>query len=68
MTTKSIITTLLLAATMHAQAQIKTNEGISYLMNQPKDMSADFSDLANTYFFADSLSDFNAQKGEGKVK
>ena len=48
MTTKSIITTLLLAATMHAQAQIKTNEGISYLMNQPKDMSADFSDLANT--------------------
>src|SRR5574344_1835056 len=68
MTTKSIITTLLLTATMHAQAQIRTNEGISYLMNQPKDMSADFSDLANTYFFADSLADFNAAKGEGKVK
>ena len=66
--TKSIITTLLLVATMHTQAQIRTNEGISYLMNQPKDMSADFSDLSNTYFFADSLADFNAVKAEGKVK
>ena len=66
--TKSIITTLLLVATMHTQAQIRTNEGICYLMNQPKDMSADFSDLSNTYFFADSLADFNAAKAEGKVK
>ena len=66
--TKSIITTLLLVATIHTQAQIMTNEGISYLMNQPKDMSADFSDLSNTYFFADSLADFNAAKAEGKVK
>ena len=65
--TKSIITTLLLVATMHTQAQIRTNEGISYLMNQPKDMSADFSDLSNTYFFADSLADFNAAKAEGKI-
>ena len=29
--TKSIITTLLLVATMHTQAQIRTNEGICYL-------------------------------------
>ena len=49
---RSIVTAMLLAATMQTQAQIKTNEGISYLMNQPKDMAADFSDLANTYFFA----------------
>ena len=59
---------MLLAATMQTQAQIKTNEGISYLMNQPKDMAADFSDLANTYFFADSLADFDTAKAEGKVK
>ena len=68
MTRKSIFTTaLLLALTMQSQAQIKTNEGVSYLMNQPKDMSADFSDLANTYFFADSLAQFDSQKAEGKV-
>ena len=65
---KSIVTAMLLAATMQTQAQIKTNEGISYLMNQPKDMAADFSDLANTYFFADSLADFDTAKAEGKVK
>ena len=65
---KSIVTAMLLAVTMQTQAQIKTNEGISYLMNQPKDMAADFSDLANTYFFADSLADFDTAKAEGKVK
>ena len=68
MSTKSIFTALLMTAALHGQAQIITNEGVSYLMNQPKDMSTDFSDLANTYFFADSLSDFNVQKAEGKVK
>ena len=68
MSTKSIFTTIFLSVALHCQAQIITNEGVSYLMNQPKDMSADFSDLSNTYFFADSLSDFNTQKAEGKVK
>ena len=51
MTKTSIIAALLFGTMLNTQAQIKTNEGISYLMNQPKDVSADFSDIANTYFF-----------------
>lgn len=47
------------------RAQIQTNAGVEYLLNQPKDMSTDFNDLANTYFFADSLASFNAATGEG---
>ena len=68
MTKTSIIAALLFGTMLNTQAQIKTNEGISYLMNQPKDVSADFSDIANTYFFADSLAAFDAEKGVGKVK
>ena len=48
-------------------AQIQTNEGVSYLLNAPKDMSTDFTDLANTFFFADSLSTFDAQEAVGLV-
>ena len=68
MTKTTIIAAVLLGTALCTNAQIKTNEGISYLMNQPKDVSADFSDLANTYFFADSLASFDTAKGEGKVK
>ena len=50
-----------------ANAQIQTNAGVQYLMNAQKDMSTDFSDLSNTYFLADSLSSFDAAKGEGTV-
>lgn len=50
-----------------ANAQIQTNAGVQYLMNAQKDMSTDFSDLSNTYFLADSLSSFDAVKGEGTV-
>ena len=63
-----IFTTLFFAAaTLAVTAQIQTNEGVSYLLNQPKDMSTDFSDLANTFFFADSLSEFDIESGVGKV-
>ena len=34
----------------------------------PKDMSADFSDLSNTYFLADSLAAFDVKQGEGLLK
>ena len=34
----------------------------------PKDMSADFSDLSNTYFLAASLAAFDAKQGEGLLK
>ena len=51
-----------------SRAQIVTNEGISYLLNQPKDMSTDFCDLANTYFFADSLAAWDAAAAQGLVQ
>ncbi len=63
---KSILGALLFSA-VAATAQIQTNGGIQYLQAQPKDLSADFSDLSNTYFFADSLVSFDAAKGEGLV-
>ena len=54
--------------TLHATAQIQTNAGIQYLQCMQKDMTADFYDLSNTYFFADSLVSFDAAKGEGLVQ
>ena len=51
----------------HVLGQIQTNAGVEYLQNLAKDMSTDFSDLANTYFLADSIESFNIEKGEGLV-
>ena len=53
---------------MAVDAQIQTNAGVQYLQCMQKDMSTDFYDLSNTYFFADSLVSFNAAKGEGLVQ
>ena len=50
-----------------SNAQIQTSAGVQYLMNTPKDMSGDFSDLSHTYFLADSIASFDVQKGEGMV-
>ena len=62
-----IISTLLMSVSCAVNAQIQTNNGVQYLMNTSKDMSTDFSDLSNTYFFADSLSSFNTSTGVGTV-
>ena len=51
-----------------AEAQIQTNAGVEYLQCMPKDVSTDFSDLANTYFLADSVVSFDEEKGEGLVE
>ena len=51
-----------------SNAQIQTNAGIQYLQCMQKDMSTDFYDFSNTYFFADSLVSFDAVKGEGLVQ
>ena len=51
-----------------AAAQIQTNAGVQYLQCMQKDMSTDFYDLSNTYFFADSLVSFDTAKGEGLVQ
>ena len=53
---------------MTVNAQIQTNAGVQYLQCMQKDMSTDFYDLSNTYFFADSLVSFDAKKGEGLVQ
>ncbi|MDX2247995.1 MAG: glycoside hydrolase family 31 protein [Bacteroidia bacterium] len=37
------------------------------LMNEPVDLSPDFKDYLNTYFFTDSLVSFNPATGEGRI-
>lgn len=64
---KSILSLLLLSIATITIAQILTSGGVQYLQAQPKDMSEDFCDLSNTYFFADSLVSFNTESGEGMV-
>ena len=64
---KKLLLTIACALSLTTQAQIQTNGGIQYLQANPKDMSSDFSDLSNTYFFADSLASFNVSTGEGLV-
>ena len=58
---------ILLFAGGNLLAQPHVNDGTSYLMNQPLDMSTDFRDLSNTLFFADHLESFDAKSGEGLV-
>ncbi|EXG77821.1 family 31 glycosyl hydrolase, alpha-glucosidase [Xylanibacter oryzae DSM 17970] len=63
-----LLSSLLLFYCCLTNAQIQTNNGVQYLLSQPKDMSTDFCDLSNTYFFADSLSQFNPTTANGTVK
>lgn len=58
---------MLLFAGGNLLTQPHVNDGTSYLMNQPLDMSTDFRDLSNTLFFADHLESFDAKSGEGLV-
>ena len=50
---------LVAAYVLPASAQIQTNAGVQYLQCMQKDMSADFNDLSNTYFLADSIVSFD---------
>ena len=61
------VLTVACAAVLGGYAETKTNAGNAYLLSQTKDMSQDFSDLSNTYFFADSLVGFDTATGEGTV-
>lgn len=65
---KALCISMALTAGFHANGQIQTNNGVQYLMNLAKDMSTDFSDFSSTYFFADSLTEFDAASGEGLVR
>lgn len=58
---------MLLFAGGNLLAQPHVNDGTSYLMNQPLDMSTDFRDLSDTLFFADHLESFDVKSGEGLV-
>ena len=62
-----MLSALLASASCAVMAQMQTNNGVEYLQNNSKDMSTDFSDLSNTYFFADSLASFNTSTGVGSV-
>ena len=49
-------------------AQLSTNGGTPYLLSQAKDMSADFADFTNLFFFADKLSAFDTEKAQGTIE
>jgi alpha-D-xyloside xylohydrolase len=48
-------------------SQLQINSGTQYLMSQAKDMSTDFGDFTNIFFFADKLSSFNGANATGTV-
>lgn len=50
-----------------AVAQPQMNGGYEYLQNLPLDVSADFYDLGNNYFVADSVADFDLATAKGQV-
>ena len=64
---KLILISLLMCMVFPIKSEITTVNNHPYLLSLPKDMSADFNDLSNTYFLADSLSQFDIQTGKGKI-
>lgn len=59
-----------LAASLYVPAVVadtRTNAGTAYLLDQSIDVSRDFSDFTNTYFFVDSLTSFDTKTGRGTV-
>lgn len=61
-------TVLLFATYSPINAQLNTNSGVQYLLSQSKDVSQEFLDLSNTYFFADSLATYNTTTGQGLIQ
>ncbi len=49
-------------------SQLHVNGGSPYLMNQAKDVSTDFGDFTNIFFFADKLSAFDPVSASGKIE
>jgi alpha-D-xyloside xylohydrolase len=48
-------------------SQLQINSGNQYLMSQAKDMSTDFGDFTNIFFFADKLSSFDVADASGTI-
>lgn len=65
---KRLLTSMALLAALPAAAQVQTFGQVPNLQSQAIDVSADFADLAHTYFLADSLSSFDAAAGVGTVR
>jgi alpha-D-xyloside xylohydrolase len=63
-----IICVVFLCITTITNAQTPYQPGHpQYLVNEPIDISGDFHDFTNTYYFADSLGEFDPATGTGKV-
>lgn len=58
----------LFASSAVVVGQLQLNGGQQYLLNQAVDVSADFADMSNVFFFADSLAQFDASSATGKIK
>ncbi|HLO58289.1 MAG TPA: TIM-barrel domain-containing protein [Bacteroidales bacterium] len=66
--TRFFIACSLFATGAVMQAQVPVQPGHpQYILNEPYDISGDFYDFTNTYYVADSLTDFDPQKGSGTV-
>lgn len=65
---KGAALTLFALSSVSVYPQQKTNAGLAYLLSQTKDMSQDFLDFSNTYFFADSLVSIDPATGKGIVQ
>ena len=65
---KSFLLVAVLLVIQFSQAQTQVSSGVPYLLNMPRDVSADFADLSNTYFAADSIASFDAKTGKGQIK
>lgn len=65
---KGAVLTLFALSSVSVFPQQKTNAGLAYLLSQTKDMSQDFLDFSNTYFFADSLVSMDPATGKGIVQ
>lgn len=65
---KFIAASLMSLATTTASAQLTTNNGVQYLQGLPVDVSQQFTDFSNIYFFADSLVNFDTATGRGTLQ
>lgn len=61
------ITIVAVCFSLKGNAQLQINFGSQYLMNVAKDMSSDFGDFTNVFFFADELGSFDTTKAEGTI-
>ena len=66
--TKTLAFAAFASCATSASAQLTTNSGVQYLQGQSIDLSGQFSDFSNIYFFADSLVSFDTATGKGVLK